>query len=178
MTDVDKMSKKRKDLKQSYEHWYPGSNLGNALVLDLQKPVPEELQDITYIQPIISTYNNYLSYFISNLLDLLVPKLPAIVAERICTLAKLISSPEKYPMVLSDTIYTTDDVEMLDGVVITEIFEDEVLEANQEDDNGKKQQQMVTGIWRLASNEYNWSTCPIGKLPWKHNTENVEMETN
>ena len=183
MTDADSISKKRKDLKKSYEHWYPGHNLKEVLVLDLQKPVPEELQDVSYIQPIISAYNHYLSYFISNLLDLLVPRLPDIVAERICTLAQLIASPEKFPMTPLDTIYTIEDLEMEnEDVMIIENVEDEVLEANQEE--GKKEedapQQLVTGVWRLASNKHNWSTCPIGTLPWKqHNTKNVEeMETN
>ncbi|KAJ8718437.1 hypothetical protein PYW08_002674 [Mythimna loreyi] len=180
MTDNDIISKKRKDLKNLYEHWYPGTSLKNLLVLDLQKPVPEELQCINYIQPIISTYNHYLSYFISNLLNLLVPKLPAEVAERICTLAKLISSPEKFPMTTSSVIYTAEDLQMgNDDIMIIEDVQQEDLENSEEKDNGKGQQFISNSIWKLASNDYDWSACPIGRVPWQNNTENVdEMEVN
>ncbi|KAJ8714512.1 hypothetical protein PYW07_002737 [Mythimna separata] len=179
MTDKDRISKKRKDLKNLYEDWYDTS-LKNSLVLDLQKPVPEELQDINYIQPIIAAYNHYLSYFVSDLLNLLVPKLPTLVAERICTLAKLISSPEKFPMTTSSVIYTADDVQMgNDDIMIIEDVQEEDLEQNKQKDDGKVQQQMLNSIWKLASNDHNWSVCPIGKVPWQHTTENVgEMEVN
>lgn len=182
MTDNDKISKKRKDLKNLYEHWYPGNNLKNLLVLDLQKPVPEELQDINYIQPIIAAYNHYLSYFVSNLLDLLVPKLPAVVVERVCSLAKLISSPDKFPMTTSSVIYTADDLQMANGdddVMIIEDVQNEDMEHKEDKGNGKEQQPMLNSIWKLASNEYNWAACPIGKVPWQHDMETVdEMETN
>lgn len=180
MPNGDKISRKRKDLKHLYEHWYPGSSLKNALVLNLQKPVPEELQDINYIQPIIAAYNHYLSYFISNLLDLLEPKLPGVVANKICTLAKLIASPDKFPMTPSTIIYTAEDLQTTsDDVMIVEDIPNVVVELTEEKDKGKEQQQMLNSIWKVASNVHNWSECPIGKVPWQLKTVNVEqMDTN
>ncbi|CAH1637370.1 unnamed protein product [Spodoptera littoralis] len=125
MSFDDKTSKKRKDLKRLYEHWYPGSSIKNTLLLDLHKSVPAELQDISEINPIITAYSNYLTYFISDLLDLLEPNLPTMVSQKICTLAKLISTPEKFPITTTSVIYTVDDLEENDDVMIIENTEQE-----------------------------------------------------
>lgn len=175
MSTENEKSKKRKDLKQLYRHWFP-SNTGDNLILDLQKSVPGELQDINYIRPIIAAYNPYLTCFVKNLLDLLQPSLPDFVAGRICALAQLISSPDKFPMSSLSTIYTVNDFNMTGDVMIIDSVQIEHTEQNKQQDN---QDQMMNSIWRLASAEHNWSTCPIGQVPWQHNMVDVfDMETS
>uniref|UniRef100_A0A2A4JBY4 Las1-like protein n=1 Tax=Heliothis virescens TaxID=7102 RepID=A0A2A4JBY4_HELVI len=165
-TMVDDKVPKRKDLMQLYEHWYPGSNIKNVLVLDLQKPVPGELQDIRYIQPILAHYNNYLTYFVANALDLLVPKLNVEVRKRVCILAKLIASPHQFPSPPSRTIYTADDVLMDDEDVVEYYDYDEqftILKPKVKEPPAK----FVNFIWNLATDKHDWSACPIGKVPWQ-----------
>lgn len=177
MSFDDKTSKKRKDLKRLYEHWYPGSSIKDRFLLDLHKSVPEELQDISYINPIITAYNNYLTYFIHDLLDLLEPNLPTMVSQKICTLAKLISTPEKFPVTTTSVIYTVDDLEESDDVMIVENTEEE--ECRKEDTGSRPGvQSEINSIWKLAAKEFDWSTCPIGKLPFQNKVTEVEMETN
>ncbi|KAF9812666.1 hypothetical protein SFRURICE_018096 [Spodoptera frugiperda] len=177
MSFDDKTSKKRKDLKRLYEHWYPGSSIKDRFLLDLHKSVPEELQDISYINPIITAYNNYLTYFIHDLLDLLEPNLPTMVSQKICTLAKLISTPEKFPVTTTSVIYTVDDLEESDDVMIVENTEEE--ECRKEDTGSRPGvQSEINSIWKLAAKEFDWSTCPIGKLPFQNKETEVEMETN
>lgn len=176
MSFDDKTSKKRKDLKRLYEHWYPGSSIKNRLLLDLHKSVPAELQDISEINPIITAYSNYLTYFISDLLDLLEPNLPAMVSQKICTLAKLISTPEKFPVTTTSVIYTVDDLEENDDVMIVENTEQEC--GNEDTINRPGTHPEINSIWKLAANELDWSTCPIGKLPCQTKVSEIEMETN
>lgn len=38
--------------------------------------------------------------------------------------------------------------------------------------------QLKNCIWKLASSEHSWATCPIGQLPWliqKDNTTEMEI---
>lgn len=38
--------------------------------------------------------------------------------------------------------------------------------------------QLINCIWKLASSEHSWVTCPIGKLPWlMQKDSSSEMET-
>nr|XP_021201101.2 uncharacterized protein LOC110384231 [Helicoverpa armigera] len=162
---------KRKDLMQLYEHWYPGSHIKNVLVLDLLKPVPEELQDIKFIQPILSQYNTQLSFFVANLLDLLVPKLNFFTAKRICLIARLIASPDKFPFPLSSTIYTADDVQG-EYIDICEQYGRRVVTVVPK--IREPPAKFVNFIWNEASDEHDWSTCPIGKVPWQPNDVGVQ----
>ncbi|CAH0687837.1 unnamed protein product [Spodoptera exigua] len=172
----DKTSKKKNDIKKLYEHWYPGTSIKNRFLLDLQKSAPEELQDISYINPIITTYNNYLTYFINTLLDLLEPNLPRVVYQKICNLAKLISTPEKFPVTASSAIYTVDDLEANDDVMIVENVEEKECGKEEAVNRSSEHPKIINSIWKLAANEFDWMTCPIGKLPSQNKEK--EMETN
>lgn len=177
MTSEGKASKKKKDLKQLYQHWFP-SNKEKCLILDLQKPVPEQLTDISYIQPIIAAYNPYLIYFVRHLLNLIEPSIPNSVAERVYKLAELISTPEKFSPTAS-TVYTADDLkppsEHEEDIEITDVIQPEQVDVTQQKDN---QDIAITGIWKLAPSNHNWSSCPIGILPWQIDNDDIMMETN
>lgn len=144
-------------------------------MLDLQKPVPKELQDINYIQPIITAYNPFLIYFIRNLLNLIDPSIPNSVAERVYKLAEVISTPEKFPS-HADIIYTEDDLKSAneDQVNSEEITEDIQL-TEKCVPKSVQENQVTNGIWRLASKNHDWASCPIGQLPWQQNHHNHEI---
>ncbi|XP_075979896.1 uncharacterized protein LOC142979030 [Anticarsia gemmatalis] len=175
MTTENKVSKKKKDLKQLYHNWFP-SKKGHNLTLDLQKPIPEQLLDVNYIQAIIAEYNPYLIYFIKDLLNLLEPSIPSGIAERIYKLAELISRPEKFPL-SSTTIYTADDLmeksEDYDDVEIIDLEVAQTDETNTMNQN-EAQKHLVNSIWDLASASHTWSTCPIGQI---FSTQNQADET-
>lgn len=167
-----KHPKKRKDLKQLYHHWFPRTR-GKNIILDLRKPVPNQLLNINYIQPIVATYNPYLIYFVKNMLNLIEPPLPTEIEERMLKLVELISSPEKFSSTPSNVVYTADDIKLDDNsdndVEIVDVItekEDFIIE---QQENVADNQMMVKSIWKLASKNENWSSCPIGQLPWQQN---------
>lgn len=155
----------------TFYHWYPNEKGG--LILDLQKPAPKELTDLRYIQPIISTYNPYLIYFIKDLLNLLTPQLPKANITQICTLANLISPNFKSNQIASN-IYTVKDVksilnkEKYDSESDVEIVEETL---NKYIDDEELCTGQPNGIWKRASKKYDWSVYPIGVLPWQHKLE-------
>lgn len=159
-------SKKRKDLRLLFHHWFPNEKV-NGLLLDLQKPVPRELMDLNFIRPIISCYNLNLTYFVRDLLNLAAPSLPKATIDKICKLAKLISTPGSFSSVPSK-IYTVDDLKSAQEHSLDvnndsdcQIYDDiEIIRDN-------NPSRTAHGIWQLASNEFNWSTCPLGLLPWQ-----------
>ncbi|XP_045775946.1 uncharacterized protein LOC123874558 isoform X1 [Maniola jurtina] len=178
--DTDIMSKDEKELKSLYYHWYPNYKK-RTLFLDLHKSIPREFTNINFIQPIISTYNPYLVLFIRDLLTLVRPQLSDSVKTKICKLAKVIASPEKFP-VMSPKIYTSDDLDPannLDSINESKHYEDvKIMEVQMEsknkvDKDGSKQK---FGVWQLASKNASWATCPIGQLPWTQLT-NEPMES-
>ncbi|XP_063368012.1 uncharacterized protein LOC134656418 [Cydia amplana] len=162
-------NKKSKELKLLYKHWFPNEKQ-SGLLLDLHKGVPSEWMDIKFIQPIISAYNPYLIYFIKPLLDLVEPGVPKINIDKICNLAKIISTPESGPA-HSTKVYTIEDLQsgQTSRVVAQdpdsdcmEICEEEIL-----DNTTVCEEEFQTGIWQRASSNYNWSLCPVGILPWQ-----------
>lgn len=162
---------KKKDLKQLYYDWFP-STKGKSLILELQKPIPVQLLDINFIQPIIAAYNPYLIYFVRNLLNLIEPSIPSSVAERVYKLAELISAPEKFPLSMS-ALYTVDDLIANvedDDIKITGVIEPEEVDVIREQDS---EETITNSIWRLASNNHKWSSCPIGQLPWQQENDIV-----
>ncbi|XP_030020143.2 uncharacterized protein LOC115440114 [Manduca sexta] len=164
MNSEDIMSKTRKELKTLYHHWFPNENIDNILLLDLQKGVPSELTDIIFIQPIISEYNPYLTYFVKNLLDFVEPALPTGVFSKICNLAKVISGTVQKSGKTSK-IYTVDDLKLPDHVDLTEQMDidDEAVPLPTECADVEVN---LYGVWKLASKNYSWDTTPIGQLPW------------
>lgn len=164
-------SKKRNDLKLLFHHWFPNEKV-HGLLLDLRKPVPRELMDLNFIRPIISCYNLNLTYFVRDLLNLAAPSLPKATTDKICKMAKLISSPEAFSSA-SSKIYTVDDLISgqqhsvdVDNDSDCQIYDD--IEMNRENNPHRT----AHGIWQLASNELNWSTCPLGLLPWQQKSNN------
>ncbi|XP_028027545.1 uncharacterized protein LOC114241030 isoform X1 [Bombyx mandarina] len=148
------------ELKALYRHWFP--NYKSGIVFDLNKPIPMELQNIHFIQPIISTYNPFLNYFVKEILHLVEPPLPDIVTNKICELAKLISTPLQNFVTSSSRIYTIDDIKSSqDTIDLTESLQNE-QELNECKSKGTYQ---GNGIWELVSDHFQWSACPIGKLP-------------
>lgn len=151
---------------QMYFHWFPNEK-ATGLILDLQKAVPTKLTDINFLQPIISTYNPYLTYFVHDLLELVEPKLPTAVSDKICKLAKLISDPDKLTVQFSQNkIYTVADLKAADGISdVSELkdYNEPLIEMDDEE--------CITGIWKIASKQ-SWSLCPIGQVP----QENVDVE--
>lgn len=151
----------------------------HGLLLDLQKPVPRELMDLNFIRPIISSYNINLTYFVRNLLDLVVPHLPKATTVKICKLAKLISSTETFSTV-SSRIYTVDDLRKAqehsmddDNDSDCQILYDDI-EMTGDNNAGRT----AHGIWQLASNNFDWSTCPLGLLPWQQKlNDNAQVDT-
>lgn len=148
----------------------------NGLLLDLQTPVPKELMNLSFIKPIISSYNSNLTYFVRDLINLVEPHMPKATINKICKLAQLISSPDTFPSV-SSKIYTVDDLNKVQNRSIDDdndsdcqIFDDEMNADNNTD-------QTTHGIWQLASSDFNWSTCPIGVLPWQQKSEVAQEET-
>lgn len=151
-------SNKKKDMKILYHHWFPNEK-ANSLILDLQKPVPIELTNIETIKPIISSYNAYLTYFVRDLINLVDPRLPKLVCEKICKLARLISTPENFPVQFtSEKVYTVEDIGTEKG--------DSEMMVIVDDGQSYLQEQHVSGIWQLAP-KHNWGLCPIGKVPWQ-----------
>lgn len=170
-------SKKRKDLKLLFHHWFPNEKV-YGLLLDLQKPVPKELMDLNFIRPIISCYNVNLTYFVRDLLNLVVPNLPKPTMDKICKLAKTISSTDSFSSV-STKIYTVDDLKKAQKHSMDDnndsdcqIYED--VEMSENNNAGRT----AHGIWHLASNDFNWSACPVGLLPWQQRTnEAAQVDT-
>lgn len=154
-----------------------------GLTLNLHKPVPHQLTELGFIQPIISAYNPYLTYFIKELLELLEPQLPPLNIEKICSLAKLISKPQSNP---NNKVYTVKDLqsayidcphspnnESRDSDI--EIIEDNKSTDETSVDN-TEESEGVCSIWSKASIMHNWSVCPIGLLPWQQDFTQA-MET-
>ncbi|CAG9566198.1 unnamed protein product [Danaus chrysippus] len=170
-----------KDLKSLFYHWFPNER-NCHLLLDLNKPVPKDLTNINFIQPIISTYNEYLTCFIKDLLNLVRPQLPQPVVIKLCELAKAISSPKKIKR--PSKIYTVDDINlngdtMKDDCVIViddnpkDVVE-EIIEVKPKCVNKQKY-----GVFNLASHEHAWSNCPIGLLPWQQTpAEQMDVDIN
>ncbi|CAB3244551.1 unnamed protein product [Arctia plantaginis] len=173
MSVDDKQSRNKKDLTKLYHHWFPSPKKNN-LMLDLQKAVPRELQDINYIQPIIAAYNPFLVYFIRNLLNLIDPSIPNSVAERVYKLAEVISTPEKFPSP-ANVIYTEDDLKSVnEDLVNSEEITEDIQLTEKCVPKSVRDSQVINGIWRLASKNHNWSSCPIGQLPWQQKHYNHE----
>lgn len=169
--DSDGSSNKKKDLKQMYFHWFPNEK-ATGLVLDLHKQVPTKITDINFLQPIISSYNPYLTHFVNDLLVLVEPKIPREVSGKICKLAKLISAPDKFPVQFSPArIYTVADVKAVDDIEISDVS---VLEDNTELSIGRDSAEYITGIWKIASKK-SWSSCPIGLVPRQQENVDVDM---
>lgn len=164
---MDIESKKKSELRSLYHHWFPNDKT-RGLLLDMQKSVPVQLTNIEFLQPIISTYNPYLKYFIKDLLTLVEPCLPMSVTENICQLAELIASPDKFPLA-SPKIYTVDDIQMENHGKHFEQQQDKTSKFNDtmDVDLTKTATQTVNGIWKLSTESHSWSLCPIGILPWQ-----------
>lgn len=157
--DSDGSLHKRKDMKQMYFHWFPNEKV-TGLVLDLHKPVPTKLTDVNFWQPIISSYNPYLTYFVNDLLMLVEPKIPQEVCSKICKLAKVISAPDKFPVEFSPAkIYTIDDLKAGEDIDIPEVSMGNDFYESVEP--GAKD--YISNIWKIASKR-NWSSCPIGEV--------------
>lgn len=155
-----------------FNHWFPNEK-NSALLLDLQQTIPNEWTDIKFIQPIISAYNPYLIYFIQDLLNLLKPSVPKINVEKICKLAKLISISESSSAPPSSKIYTVDDLQPYGAscAVQDQDVDSDCMEVCEDISEVRcdrvTEDQFQSGIWQKASHDYNWSTCPIGLLPWQ-----------
>ena len=175
-----------KKIKSLYYQWYPNEK-DNILFLDLRKSVPSDMTNMTFIQPIISTYNPNLTYFIKDLLHLIRPCLPTAAIDKICNLAKVVACPEKFPMT-SSRIYTVDDLKSADSMS-SSVSNDEknvAKECNKEQNKrnvsmdhdhislNKDGNQKVFGIWQMAPNNQSWGTCPIGTIPWQLHAESME----
>lgn len=159
-----------------------------TLLSDMRRPVPKEFTNINFIRPIISTYNSYLVFFIKDLLTLIRPQLPEIVKEKICQLAKVIASPDKFPVTASK-IYTADDLVQVNGMEsLNESKQDvdvEIVEV-QTDDKGIAMEGNVErayehrqrfGVWKVAPKNVDWATCPIGQLLPSTHANSEPMET-
>jgi hypothetical protein len=158
--------KKKHELRSLYHHWFPNEKV-KGLMLDMQKPVPAQLMNINYLQPIISKYNPYLKFFVKDLLHLVEPQIPKGVSENICKLADLVSSPEKFPAE-SSKIYTIEDCYIEESDI--EICENTISSAEctpMETNTVYNKCGMSYGVWKLSSDNYDWSSCPIGVLPWE-----------
>ncbi|KAJ0175181.1 hypothetical protein K1T71_009322 [Dendrolimus kikuchii] len=167
-TDKEIASKRQHKLKTLYKDWFP--NEKSNLILNLKKPVPIHLTDINFIKSVVSTYNQYLTHFVEDLLSLVEPKLPAVVSEKICKLAKLISEPHIFPNQPATRIYTGDDLkspESNNSSIVLDVI----------DENVNNNEDHVTGIWRIASENHSWGTCPIGQLPWEQ-SRNVDLQAS
>ncbi|CAG9790873.1 unnamed protein product [Diatraea saccharalis] len=163
---TDVQTKTNEELRSLYHHWFPNQKV-NGLLLDMQKSVPSQLKNIQFLQPIITTYNEYLQFFIKDLLNLVEPKLPNIVTDNICNLSKLISSPNNFQAgTVSTKIYTIEDLT--------------VEEVNKSLGNNKcdsstgilstsieKPMSTSIGIWKQSSGHHDWTKCPIGLVPWQ-----------
>ncbi|XP_047532852.1 uncharacterized protein LOC125067959 [Vanessa atalanta] len=168
--------KDKKEINSLFYHWFP--NKKRSLLLDLRKPVPKNLTNITFIQPIISTYNPNLRYFIKDLLYLVQPSLPVSIIRKICKLAEVVAIPEKFSAV-PPKIYTVEDLKVTDDANVSTITinDDEMLEVNTTNENCIEEEcYQKYGIWQSSSKNYSWSTCAIGQLPWQVNQPEELME--
>ncbi|KAJ2949672.1 hypothetical protein O0L34_g15598 [Tuta absoluta] len=174
-------SKKKKELKLLFRHWFPNEK-NTSLLLDLQKSVPYELTNINFIQPIISAYNPNLTFFIKDILCLVEPNLPKSTANKICTLAKLISSPDKFP-VGSSQIFTVEDLrkakDVSQNLMQQDIDSDSDVICEFDSRNYSSMDLPRNTIWMLAATDCGWSSCPIGILPWQQKANSFgDMDTN
>ncbi|XP_037971500.2 uncharacterized protein LOC105381277 [Plutella xylostella] len=172
----DLTHEKKKELASKYHHWFP--NEKSCLLLNLQKGPPVELTDINFIQPIITSYNPYLTYFIKDLLNLLQKLLPRPTVNKICSLADMISNPDKFSTSLSK-VYTVDDLQSAieNHPVAVEESDSDCVEIHEEVEENTEEPQLVPGgIWRLAPRAHSWFTTPIGLLPWQVNTPIESMD--
>ncbi|VVC86800.1 uncharacterized protein LOC126973082 [Leptidea sinapis] len=161
-SEIDLQDRNSKELLNLYFHWYPNDK--RHLLLDLSQPVPQQFTNMKFLQPIISTYNPYLKYFIKDFLLLIRPELPSHIVDKICTLAELIGSPEKFP-VESSKIYTVDDLQKkqnTDSIDIVHVESGECFVIDKTNSH-----LTAFGLWKKSSEVYNWSSCPIGLLPWQ-----------
>lgn len=159
-----------------------------TLLSDMHKPVPKEFTNINFIQPIVSTYNSYLVFFIKDILALVRPQLPEIVKDKICQLAKVIASPDKFP-VTSSKIYTADDLVKVncmesidepkqnDDVEIIEVQTDDKGIAMEENIECADEHRQRFGVWKVAPKNVDWATCPIGQLLPRTCVNSEPMET-
>ncbi|XP_041980884.1 uncharacterized protein LOC121734377 [Aricia agestis] len=155
------ISKDEDELKSFYYHWYP-SEKNKCLLINLSKPIPKNLTNINFIQPIVSTYNPYLTYFVNPLLGLVRPQIPSEISEKICNLATLIAFPGRFSVV-SSKIYTAEDIKN-NSDNCSNNFSDNA-NAMDVDEISKFHED---SIWQLAPQDCDWTTCPIGLLPWQY----------
>lgn len=178
-----KTIRKKRDLRLTYQHWFPNDK-HCSLLLDLQKEVPYELTDIHFVQPIISSYNPYLTCFIKDLFKLLDPALPKETTEKIYKLAEIISNPEKLLASTDTKVYTAEDLEFeTNDIAMIHSDESDSVEISEKQPSSSDQDQshkepFVTGIWKLASKEYSWSACPVGLLPWQQIQHEINNQNN
>ncbi|XP_052742429.1 uncharacterized protein LOC112051042 isoform X2 [Bicyclus anynana] len=167
-SDIDITTLNNNEMNSIYCDWFPNDK--RNILFDLCKPIPKEFTDIDFLQPIISTYNCHLALFIKALLDLIRPKLPDSVMQKICELAKVVATPEKFP-VMNSRMYTANDLEMTknsESMHKSEQDEDmEIIEVPIQDKHTEQKDTRQTfGIWQIATEDVDWATCPIGQLPW------------
>lgn len=148
-------------MKSLYHHWFPNEKV-SGLILDLEKPVPSSLKNISFVQPIISSYNPYLTYFIADFLNLIEPHLCKGVKEKICKLANVISTPEKLNNFPSK-IYTIDDLKFENQIKFVSTSSMEIDEPNSEETIAYEQAEPAHSIWKLSAKQCDWSTYPIGQ---------------
>ncbi|XP_047506651.1 uncharacterized protein LOC125050692 [Pieris napi] len=164
--NVDVQNKTKKELLSLFHHWFPNAK-SCPLFLDLKKPVPLSFTDINIIQPIITNYNPNLTLFIADLLHLVRPKLPNPIKNRICKLALLIASPQGFNA-KSDKIYTPEDFNVqLEDMKLDNIASNKSVDAIIPHTSDHEVECKEFNIWKKASRNHEWSSCPIGLLPWQ-----------
>lgn len=157
-----------------YQHWHP--NEKQALYMDLQKPVPQELTELEFVEKIVSTYNPYLTYFVKHLLELVKPSLAHETVDKICKISHVISRTTSKGVYTSNKIHTVDDVCSLQnsaGDGEQSLNDDSIEIIDLEDMDTSIQDEGNT--WTLPSNKHNWANCPIGDLPWKYSPEEMHV---
>lgn len=136
---------------------YP--NHKNGLTFDLLQPVPSELTNLDFIQEIFANSNPYLQTYAQEIIELAEPKLPIHTRHKLINLVNIMICNNNQDF-SHGQIYTVDDIKNTTEPNINR----NSTECN---DVTMEESQAPQSVWQKSSAKYNWSSCPIGLLPWQ-----------
>ncbi|XP_077290661.1 uncharacterized protein LOC143914347 [Arctopsyche grandis] len=146
----------------------PKQKLG--LTLDLLHGVPSELTNANFIHMVVVNVNPYLETYVKEFIELTDPKLNG-AKHKLLHLVDIISM-KNLQSSSRDRIYTLEDVT---GVqtnghsnmdVSPETNDIEMVIDNKL--HGGTTHPNKPSIWQKSTGKHNWSSCPIGLLPWQN----------
>ncbi|XP_023247111.1 uncharacterized protein LOC106645161, partial [Copidosoma floridanum] len=146
----------------------------SVLCLNVNGNFPKCLTDEKFIRRLVLNFNEYSEHYLPEILKISsFLECDAAAKEKILALIKINSTTEN-----NDNM-DFDEVEEEDKIFTVKDLQK--IDKSKEDISKKTKCHKDLGDckirnkdWKIASNEYDWSTCPIGILPWQ--TEDVQSD--